>query len=272
MLRAAVLQMVSTADVDENLARAGQLIGQATADGARFLALPEFFPMISINERDKFSIREKFGHGPLQAFLSGQAQRHRVWLLGGTIPLDSGDPDRVYNSSLLFDDQGKCVARYDKIHLFDVYVDTEGKEGYNESASMKAGTDLVTASTPFGDVALSVCYDLRFPELYRRMAGDGVTMITVPSAFTERTGRVHWQMLLRARAVENLSFVIAPGQGGRHNEQRTTWGHSMIVGPWGEVLCCVEEGPGFACADLDFDRLQALRRSFPVLKHRKLTI
>lgn len=264
--------MVSTADVEENLLSAGVLIEQAAAEGARFLALPEFFPMISLNERDKLSISEKFGQGPLQDFLAGQARRHGVWLLGGTIPLDSGEPNHVYNSSLLYNDQGRCVARYDKIHLFDVFVDIEGKEGYNESATMSPGHEIVVAKTDFGDVAMSVCYDLRFPELYRRMAGENVVMITIPSAFTERTGRQHWEVLLRARAVENLCYVIAPGQGGSHNEKRSTWGHSMIVGPWGEVLCCVESGPGFACADLDFEHLKALRGSFPALKHRKLTI
>jgi nitrilase len=270
MLRAAVIQMVSGADVDRNLAAGAELIGQARAAGAAFAALPEFFAIISRDGRAKLAIREPFGRGPLQDFLAGEARRHGIWLLGGTIPLECGEPDRVYNASLLFNPEGRCVARYDKIHLFDVYVDREGGEQYKESATMKHGETPVVASTPYGNIGLSVCYDLRFPELYRGMLAQDIFMITAPSAFTARTGEKHWEMLLRARAVENLCFVIAPGQGGRHYDERATWGHSMIVDPWGEVLCCVETGPGFACANLDLEAQQELRRSFPALSHRRL--
>ncbi|MBI1733431.1 MAG: carbon-nitrogen hydrolase family protein [Gammaproteobacteria bacterium] len=270
MLRAAVIQMVSGADVGQNLACAADLIGQARAAGASFVALPEFFAIISPDEHAKLAIRESFGRGPLQDFLADRSRRHDIWLLGGTLPLTSEEPERVYNASLLFNPEGRCVARYDKMHLFDVHVDREGTEQYNESATMKHGAQPVVAKTPFGNVGLSVCYDLRFPELYRGMLDEDTVMITAPSAFTARTGEKHWEMLLRARAVENLCFVIAPGQGGVHNERRTTWGHSMIVDPWGEILCCVETGPGFACADLDFAALHELRRSFPALSHRRL--
>jgi nitrilase len=270
MVRAAVIQMVSGADVDANLAEAERLLGAAARDGAKLAALPEFFPLIAEDDRAKLAIREPFGTGPIQAFLSAAAKRHGLWLIGGTIPIDSGDPEHVYNACLLFDDRGACVARYDKIHLFDVKIDAAGAEQYRESATLRAGAAVVTAGTPFGKVGLSVCYDLRFPELYRKLLEEDVEMISAPSAFTATTGRVHWEMLLRARAVENLCYVIAPAQGGRHNARRTTWGHSMIVDPWGEVLCSVESGPGYACADLDFEKLRGLRRTFPALSHRRI--
>lgn len=271
MLRAAVLQMVSGPDRDANLATAAELIAGAAAAGAGFAALPEFFAIISRDERAKYAIKEEFGHGPIQEFLRAQARRHDMWLLGGTIPVTSDEPERVYNCSLLFDPEGNCVARYDKMHLFDVRLDRDGAEQYNESATMKHGARPVVARTEFGNVGMSVCYDLRFPELYRSMLAEDIVMITAPAAFTARTGAKHWELLLRARAVENLSFVIAPAQGGVHNEQRTTWGHSMIVDPWGEVLCRVESGAGIACADLDLEALRALRKSFPALSHRRLS-
>ena len=270
MVRAAVVQMVSSADVRENLDTAASLIGQAAGAGAQLVALPEFFAIISENDRDKLAIREPFGSGPLQAFLADTARQHGIWLIGGTIPIESDEPDRVYNSCLLFDDAGGCVARYDKMHLFDVYVDTEGKEQYNESATMKHGDTITAAPTPFGNIGLSVCYDVRFPELYRSLLARDAVIFSVPSAFTEKTGHKHWETLLRARAVENLSFVIAPAQGGRHNAKRTTWGHSLIVDPWGEILGEVDTGPGFACADLDLEALHTLRRTFPALQHRRI--
>ena len=224
MVRAAVIQLVSGADVDANLAEAERLLAAAARDGAKLAALPEFFPLIAEDDRAKLAIREPFGAGPIQEFLSAAAKRHGLWLIGGTIPIDSGDPDHVYNACLLFDDRGACVARYDKIHLFDVQVDAAGAEQYRESATLRAGTEVVTAETPFGRLGLSVCYDLRFPELYRKLLEEDVEMFSAPSAFTATTGRVHWEMLLRARAVENLCYVIAPAQGGRHNARRTTWG------------------------------------------------
>ncbi|MBI2993302.1 MAG: carbon-nitrogen hydrolase family protein [Gammaproteobacteria bacterium] len=271
MVRAAVVQMVSTADVQENLDTAASLIGQATGAGAQLVALPEFFAIISENDRDKLAIREPFGAGPLQAFLADTARQHGIWLIGGTVPLASDEPDRVYNSCLVYDDHGQCVARYDKLHLFDVYVDGQGGEQYNESATMKHGDSVVVSPTPFGKIGLSACYDLRFPELYRRMLAEDAVMFSVPSAFTEKTGRKHWEMLLRARAVENLCFVIAPAQGGRHNAKRTTWGHSLIVDPWGEILAEIDTGPGFVCADLDLEALHELRRTFPALNHRRIS-
>lgn len=270
MLRTAVIQLVSGADVEANLREAERQLAAAAGAGAKLAALPEFFPQIAEDDRAKLGIREHFGGGPIQDFLAASARRHGLWLIGGTIPIESGDPEHVYNACLLYDADGRCVARYDKMHLFDVQVGAEGAEQYRESATMKHGAGPVIADTPFGALGLTVCYDLRFPELYRQLVDAGALLISVPSAFTETTGRAHWETLLRARAVENLCFIIAPAQGGRHNARRTTWGHSMIVDPWGEVLCRLERGPGFACADLDFDRLHSLRRSFPALEHRRL--
>ena len=189
--------------------------------------------------------------------------------MGGSIPLATEDKSIVTNSCLLFNPQGICTARYDKIHLFDVYLGPE-KESYNESNTMLAGNSVVVAETPFANIGMSICYDLRFPELYREMVKRGANIITVPSAFTEATGRKHWELLLRARAVENLCFVIAPNQGGRHSEKRRTWGHSMIVDPWGEILSSMETGTGVIYASLDLERQMELRKSFPALEHTHL--
>ena len=270
MNRVAAIQMVSTADVEANLACARELIAEAAGLGAQLIVLPEFFPLLCQDGRAKLGIAEAPGDGPIQSFLSENARRHGIWLVGGTIPLHGPDADHVYNSSLVFNSAGECTARYDKMHLFDVYVDRDREEQYNESATMAPGAEAVVADTPFGKIGLSVCYDLRFPELYRRMCAEGAEIFTAPSAFTDRTGRAHWEMLVRARAVENLCFMIAPGQGGQHNEQRLTWGHTMIVDPWGDILCALQRGPGVACAELDMERLRSLRASFPVLKHRRL--
>lgn len=270
MTRVATIQMVSTANVQENLASAAKLIEQAAALGAEFALLPEYFPIISDNDQDKLACRESFGQGPVQDFLKTQAIKHRLWLMGGTMPLDCGDETRVYNSCLLYSPDGEVTARYEKIHLFDVYVDKTGNESYNESRTIAAGDDIIVATTPFARIGMSICYDLRFPELYRKMLDQGINVITVPSAFTWTTGKRHWEMLLRARAVENLCYVIASNQGGQNTAKRTTWGHSMIIDPWGDILASVESGPGVACAELDFVKLENLRASFPALQHRKL--
>lgn len=270
MTRVATIQMVSSNNLTENLASAAALINEAAELGAELAVLPEYFPMISDNERDKFACREQFGQGPIQDFLAAAASRHKLWLVGGSIPLDSADPTRVYNSCLLYNPDGKVVARYEKIHLFDVQVDQSGNEAYNESTTIAAGSKVVVAETPFARIGMSICYDLRFPELYRSMLDQDITLITVPSAFTYTTGQRHWEMLLRARAVENLCYVIAANQGGQNTSRRATWGHSMIIDPWGEILATVEQGPGVAYADLDLVKLHNLRKSFPVLQHRKL--
>ena len=270
MPRIAAVQMVSTPDVDENLDSAARLLQQAADQGAEFALLPEFFAIIGREDTDKLAHQEPYGEGPLQSFLSGRAREHGLWLMGGTIPLQSGDPNRVYNSCLLYNPRGECVARYDKIHLFDVSIEGEQEESYSESRTMTPGAEVVVAGTPLGNIGMSVCYDLRFPELYRSMADQNVDIITVPSAFTETTGRKHWDILLRSRAVENLSFVIAAAQGGQNNETRATWGHSMIIDPWGDILGELDKGSGVVCADIDLERARTLRQSFPALQHRRL--
>lgn len=268
MVRAAVIQMVSSADVDENLAQAAELLAEAAEDGAELAVLPENFPFMGMHEQDKVALGETDGDGPIQAFLAETARNHRIWIVGGTIPLQADSPEHVRAASLLYDDQGRRMARYDKIHLFDVEID--GDERYCESDSLEAGDEIVVVETPIARIGLSVCYDIRFPELYRNMHHRGVELITVPSAFTARTGRAHWEVLLRARAIENLCYVIAPNQGGTHANGRETWGHSMIIDPWGQVQAEVDYGAGLACADLDLEQLGQLRQRFPALSHRRL--
>lgn len=269
MTRVAVLQMVSSDNVSENLKSAEELIRVATEDGAEFLQLPENFPLMGHEEQDKLAAKEVPGEGPIQEFLSDQARSLGIWLLGGSVPIATAAQDKIRAASLLYNPKGELVARYDKIHLFDVCVDN-ADESYQESSTFEAGDEIVVAETPFANIGLSICYDLRFPELYRSMHEKNLNLITVPSAFTYATGEVHWESLLRSRAVENLSFVMASNQGGRHVNGRDTWGHSMVISPWGEILACVETGSGFACADLDMQALEILRKSFPALEHRKL--
>lgn len=268
--RVAALQMVSGGDVQANLDSAAGLIRRAVADHASFLLLPENFALMGRNEEDKLRIMETCGQGPIQSFLGEQAQHHRIWLMGGTIPLRTDAPDKARAACLLYDSRGACMARYDKIHLFDVTVGNSTGDIYNESASIEGGTEITVAHTPFGNIGMSVCYDMRFPELYRSMHEHGLNIITVPAAFTATTGKAHWEPLLRARAIENLSYVIASNQGGRHINGRETWGHSMVISPWGEVLAMVEQGEGIACADIDLGKLQELRTRFPSLSHRKI--
>jgi nitrilase len=269
-VRVAAIQMVSTPRVDDNLDSAAGLIAEAAAAGAKLVVLPEYWPIISDNDADKLACREALGSGPLQAFLSLNARKHAIWLIGGSIPLATDEDSKISSSCLLYDPKGQCIARYDKIHLFDVCVNPDRNELYRESDTITAGSRVVVGSCPFGNIGLSICYDLRFPELYRRMLDENISMIAVPSAFTTTTGERHWEMLLRTRAVENLSFVIAANQGGQHTAKRSTWGHSMIIDPWGEILASIDTGPGMICADLDLDRQQQLRQSFPALDHIKL--
>lgn len=264
-LRVAAIQMVSTPSVEANLDAAQALVAEAVAEGARLVALPEYFCFMGMHERDKVAIRERDGHGPIQDFLARVAREHGVWIVGGTVPLEAADPARVRNSSLLYDDTGRRVARYDKIHLFGF---ERGAEKYREANTIEPGDTPVAVATPFGRLALSVCYDVRFPELYRRLAP--MDVIAVPSAFTATTGRAHWDMLVRSRAVENLAYVVAPAQGGRHPNGRLTHGHTMIVDPWGEVLGELVDGPGVVIAEIDADHLARVRASLPALEHRVL--
>ena len=270
MVRVATIQMQSTADVEHNLKQAGDLIKQAADEGAEFSLLPEYFPIISDDEGAKLRIQEKYGAGPIQEFLAETAIKRNMWVMGGTVPISTDDPNLVNSACLLYKPSGECVARYDKIHMFDVCVDKEEAESYNESNTIRAGHDIVTADTPLAHFGMSICYDLRFPELYREHAARGVNVITVPAAFTYSTGKRHWQLFLCARAVENLSFVIASNQCGYNTKNRRTWGHSMIIDAWGNILASLDESPGVACADLDLVQMNELRTTFPALEHRVL--
>lgn len=272
MTRVAALQMNSGDDVKANLLAADRLIERAAGEGARLAALPENFAFMGAKETAKLAHAEPDGAGPIQDFLAQAAQRHGIWVVAGTVPLAvAGDPSRVWAASLVYDARGVRAARYDKIHLFDVEVEREGKwERYHESRSIAAGAwNPVVVDTPAGRLGLSVCYDIRFPELYRALAAQGAELLCVPAAFTARTGEAHWDVLLRARAVENLCYVIAPGQFGTHPGGRETWGHSMLVDPWGAVLGVAAQGEQAVVASVDRDRQQALRASFPALAHRR---
>jgi nitrilase len=261
--------MVSTADRERNLAEAGRLIAEAAAGGAQLVLLPEYFCFMGFKETDKLAVREPHGDGPIQRFLADAARRHRVWVIGGTLPLAVPDPapepSRVLNTTLVFDPEGRETARYDKIHLFNF---EKGDESFDEARTIRPGDAVRTFDAPFGRVGLSVCYDLRFPELYRRL-GD-CALIVVPSAFTYTTGRAHWETLLRARAVENQCYVLAAAQGGKHENGRRTWGHSMLIDPWGEIVAVRDEGAGVVAGDLDQARIDDVRRSLPAWRHRVL--
>lgn len=264
----AAIQMASGPQVSANLLEAEKLIGEAAKAGAKLVALPENFAIMGMNEFDKVKVREQEGCGPIQDSLAQIAKKHGVWVVGGTIPLAADDPGKVRAACLVYDDQGRRVARYDKVHLFDVSVPDSGEE-YRESDSVEAGEEFCVIDTPFGKLGVAVCYDLRFPEFFRSMSRRDLDIIVIPSAFTAKTGAAHWEVLLRARAIENLSYVIAPNQGGFHKNGRQTYGHSMIVDPWGVVLDCYKTGAGFVCANIDKNRLEKTRASFPVLQHRR---
>jgi nitrilase len=263
--RVAAIQTVSGTDVEANLATAGRLVAEAAAAGAELVALPEYFALISSDERAKVRLREREGAGRLQDFLRETAQRNRVWLVGGTIPLVAEADDKVRNTSLVFSPDGRQVARYDKIHLFGYQ---RGTERYDEAATIEPGATVAVFRSPAGRTGLSVCYDLRFPELFRAMGT--VELVVLPSAFTWTTGRAHWEVLLRARAIENQCYLMAPAQGGRHQSGRHTWGHTMVVDPWGEVLACRDEGEGVVLADVEPQRIAAVRETLPALGHRCL--
>ncbi|KVL51134.1 carbon-nitrogen hydrolase family protein [Burkholderia territorii] len=264
--RVAALQMVSTPDVARNLAEAGRLIAEAAGEGAQLVLLPEYFCFMGHRDTDKLALAEPYRDGPIQRFLSEAAQRHGVWVIGGTLPLKAPEPDRVLNTTLVFDPSGHETARYDKIHLFNFET---GDESFDEARTIRAGDTVVAFDAPFGRVGLSVCYDLRFPELYRGM-GD-CALIVVPSAFTYTTGRAHWEMLLRARAVENQCYVLAAAQGGKHENGRRTWGHSMLIDPWGEIVAVRDEGASVVIGALDPQRIADVRQSLPAWRHRVLT-
>lgn len=264
-VRVAALQMVSTPDVARNLAEARRLIAEAAGEGAQLVLLPEYFCFMGHQDTDKLALAEPYGDGPIQRFLADAARRHGIWVIGGTLPLKAPEPDRVLNTTLVFDPSGREVARYDKIHLFNF---AKGDESFDEARTIHPGGSVVTFDAPFGRVGLSVCYDLRFPELYRKM-GD-CALVVVPSAFTYTTGRAHWEMLLRARAVENQCYVLAAAQGGKHENGRRTWGHSMLVDPWGDIVAVRDVGASVVSGVLDPKRINEVRESLPAWRHRVL--
>lgn len=263
--RVAAIQMVSTPRVEENLRTADALIAEAAAQGADLVALPEYFPIMGRRDTDKIDVRETDGSGPIQDFLAEAACRYRVWVVGGSMPLVASVPDKVLNTCLVFNPQGVRVARYDKIHLFGFQ---KGEERYDESATIEPGRQPVSFDTPFGRVGLSICYDLRFPELFRALGE--IDLLILPAAFTEVTGRAHWEVLLRARAIENQCYVLAIGQGGVHENRRETHGNSMLIDPWGEVIARRDKGEGVVIGDLDHARIAEVRASLPALTHRVL--
>lgn len=268
-MKIAALQMVSGVSLEDNLHTAARLVQEAASQGAELVALPEYFAILGQRDTDKLALQESLGNGPMQSFLSQAARQHGVWIVGGTLPLSCGSPERVRNSCLVFNPDGERVARYDKIHLFAF---DNGQERYDEARVLEPGDTPVCFSLPSRDghtwrVGLSVCYDLRFAALYAALKAD---LLLVPSAFTHTTGQAHWDSLLRARAIENLAYVLAPAQGGVHANGRHTWGHSMLVDAWGQTLVLREEGAGVVLGEIFYPQLMQWRAQLPALSHRKL--
>jgi nitrilase len=270
-MKIAALQTVSTPDLGRNLESAERLIAEAARGGAKLVALPEYFCLMGHKDTDKLAVAEAPGDGPIQSFLSQQARQHGLWVIGGTLPLKTPDPLRARNACCVYGPDGVLAARYDKLHLFHY---DNGRERYDEGAVLEAGSEPVAVQAGGLRVGLSICYDLRFPELYRALSfmpgQPPCDLLSVPAAFTYTTGRAHWELLLRARAVENQCYVIAAAQGGTHENGRRTWGHSMVVDPWGEVLAMQNEGEGVVMAEIDAVRLAAVRRQLPALEHRRI--
>ncbi len=268
--KVAAIQMASGPNVSANLLEVEKLVGEAVDAGAKLVVLPENFAFMGEKDEDNLKIKEDMGDGPLQTFLSQLAQRHEIWIAGGTIPLTTDNPDKIRSACLLFNDKGKQVARYDKIHLFDVHL-LETDEKYSESNTIEPGTDTVVVDSPFGRLGFAICYDLRFPEQFRNLVDEGMEIAIIPAAFTAQTGKAHWQPLIQTRAIENLSYVITAAQGGYHVSGRETYGHSMIVDPWGTILDQIERGNGFALSEISLNHLNNTRRAFPSLEHRQIT-
>jgi nitrilase len=268
-MKVAAIQMVAGGDLDVNLEHAAALLKQAAKQGAELAALPEYFCMIGNKDTDKLTISEQSGQGKIQQFFADMSRELQLWIVGGTMPMGTSDPMHVRNSVLVYSPEGELAARYDKIHLFRF---DNGLERYDESHVLERGDEPVSFELPSKDghtwrIGLSVCYDMRFPELYRTQEVDAWL---VPSAFTYTTGQAHWEILLRARAIENLAYVIAPAQGGTHPSGRRTWGHTMVIEPWGTVLSVLPEDEGVVMADLDIDKLKGHRQQLPALEHRVL--
>lgn len=269
MTKIAAIQMCSSKFVDENLKIAAALIEEAASEGAKLIVLPEMFAIMGQADTDKVAVKESYQQGKIQSTLAALAKKNQVWIVGGTIPLACEDKKKVRAASLLFNDQGEIVARYDKMHLFDVSISS--KETYKESATTQPGDEIVIVDTPFGKLGLAVCYDLRFPELFRSLFNKGAEIFVIPAAFTVPTGEAHWQLLARSRAVENFCYVIGACQGGAHANGRSTYGHSLVVEPWGCVIAEKADSlPGILYAELDLNKVQEARRAIPIKEHQRL--
>lgn len=270
MSKIAAIQMASGTNVSANLIEASKQIVNAAQAGAELIVLPESFAIMGFEDADQLKVAEEDGTGPIQDFLSEQAKKNNVWLVSGTIPIKSALENKVYAACLVYNDKGERVSRYNKIHLFDVHLEIT-KETYNESETLEAGNQVVVVDTPFGKIGIAICYDLRFPELFRQLVLQGAEIIVLPSAFTAITGKAHWEVLVRARAIENLCYVVASSQGGYHVNGRETHGDSMIVDPWGTIIDRLPQGPGFVLAEIDIENMKKMRQNFPVLTHRKIS-
>ncbi len=263
--------MTSNQEVSRNLETAAKLVQSAAMDGANLIVLPEMFPLMGGQEKEKNLIAEPFGNGRLQDFLANLAAKHGIWLIGGTIPIRDHDQTKLSATCFIYSDSGKQVAHYNKLHLFDATVQS-GEEIYQESLMTVPGNSIVIVDTPLGRLSVAICYDLRFPELFRIMLKHGVEIIAIPSAFTVPTGTAHWEVLLRARAIENFCYVIGAGQTGAHSSSRKTYGHSMIVNPWGEILAMLPKGEGFITANIDREKLLKIRENMPILSHCRINV
>lgn len=270
MTKIAAIQMASGTNVSANLIEVSRQILSAAQAGAKLIVLPENFAIMGLQDIDQVKIAENDGIGPIQDFLSKQAKKNKIWLIAGTIPLKSDNEDKIYSASLVYNDNGERVSRYDKIHLFDVHLEATS-ETYKESETIDAGNQAIVVDTPFGKIGLAICYDLRFPELFRQLALQDAEIIVLPAAFTAITGKAHWEVLLRARAIENLCYLVASAQGGYHVNGRETYGNSMIVDPWGVILDELPQGSGYVIADVDLENVKTIRRNFPALQHRKIS-
>ena len=269
MSKVAAIQMCSSDHVAENLQTAATLIEQAAKEKAALAVLPENFAIISKVPTATLKIKEQFGDGPIQDFLATTAKKNRIWIVGGTIPIAGQNENRATAACLVYNDKGEFVARYNKIHLFDVCVE-KGVEEYSESNSIEYGKDITVVDTPLGKLGLAICYDLRFPELFRVLFNKGAEIFAVPAAFTEKTGAAHWELLTRTRAVENQCYLIAAAQGGTHSSGRKTFGHSFIVDPWGKIIASLPTGIGIITAEIDFNYLKTIRKNFPIREHQKI--
>lgn len=275
MTKIAAIQMASGTNVSANLIEVSRQILSAAQAGAKLIVLPEYFAIMGLQDADQVKVAEDDGIGPIQDFLSEQAKKNNVWLISGTIPLkldteQASSKEKIYAACLVYNDLGERVSRYDKIHLFDVHIEASS-ETYKESETIEAGNQAIVVDTPFGKIGLAICYDLRFPELFRQLALQGAEIIVLPAAFTAITGKAHWEVLLRARAIENLCYMVAAAQGGYHVNGRETHGDSMIVDPWGSILDHLPQGSGYVITDVDLEKVKSIRTNFPALQHRKIS-